>query len=64
MYVKKKTKRFSHTCALKNYIEEMTKENRTDSSLFVPMRSKKKQKTKKEKKVKNKRNDHALPIKK
>ncbi len=41
MYVKKKTKRFSHTCALKNYIEEMTKENRTDSSLFVPMRSKK-----------------------
>jgi hypothetical protein len=56
IYVKKnEEKRLSHTCALKNYIE---KKNRTDSSLFVPMRSRKKRR----KKVK--KNDHALPIKK
>ena len=45
MYIceKNEEKRLSHTCALKNYIE---KKNRTDSSLFVPMRSRKKKKEK------------------
>jgi len=53
-----------HTRGLKNYIEEKTKnENRTDSSLFVPMRNRKKRR-KKVKKEKKRKDNNALPIKK
>jgi hypothetical protein len=58
-----KKKRLPHTRGLKNYIEEKTKnENRTDSSLFVPMRNIKKRRKKVKKK--KRKDNNALPIKK
>jgi hypothetical protein len=62
VYVTKKTL-VAHTCAKELYRRnENKKENRTDSSLFVPMRNRKnkKEKVKKKKKTDN----NALPIKK